>query len=548
MSAPPQTPPSTPPPPRLHGTPLALAGLLLALLLAHHPVVRSGFTAAHGDEGDARLVHLVLEHGFRHLRGDALHARFWDPPFFHPAPNTAAYTETLLGVLPLYAPWRAAGAGEDAAYLLWLFSVTAGNFLAARWLLARGFGARPLGAAAGAVLFAAGASRLNQANHPQLLAHFWAVLAVGALLRLGREGTGRREGAGWAALLVGACVAQLYAGFYWGWFLGFLLLLALLAALASRTARPLLLARLRTHGAALALCGALGLLALWPLVSHALAAVREVGLREWGDVSYMVPRFHTWFHVGGEHWVWGRTAQARGFLRLPTESEHRAGLGYLTAALAGWGLWGGRRRPAVALLLAVTLLAVGLCTTYRGGWTPWWLVFHGVPGASAVRAVARIGVWLLLPAAVGLALWVSRQQGRGRGALGALAAGLCLLEQGVSGGHFPLAEPRADVAQLAARVREARTREGCASFLYAPTRGAFPSYKYQLDAMWAAVEAGVPTVNGYSGNEPPGWELEDLRDPSGAPAAGLEAALGRWGRARGLREGDVCLLAVPARR
>src|SRR3712207_8932410 len=35
--------------------------------------------------------------------------RFWDPAFYYPAPNAAAYSEVMLGVAPFYWAWRAVG-------------------------------------------------------------------------------------------------------------------------------------------------------------------------------------------------------------------------------------------------------------------------------------------------------------------------------------------------------------------------------------------------------------------------------------------------------
>jgi hypothetical protein len=32
-----------------------------------------------------------------------------------------------------------------------------------------------------------------------------------------------------------------------------------------------------------------------------------------------------------------------------------------------------------------------------------------------------------------------------------------------------------------------------------------------LDALWASLQTKTPTLNGYSGNVPPRWPLEDLR-------------------------------------
>jgi hypothetical protein len=533
---------STPPshldgsPSRL-GFPLlwGLVGWVLALMLAHHAVLLSGLRVTQGDEGDARFVHYVLEHGFRYLRGDAAHARFWDAPMFHPATHTMAYSDPLLGVLPLYAPWRAVGMPPDTAFQFWVLTVTSLNFLSALWLLRKGFGASPGAAMVGAVLFAAGASRINQANHPQLLPQFYSVLAVGALLALARPELSRRAGAGWAALLMASCVAQLYAGFYWGWFLGFFLVLTGLVALGFSDTRATLVQGLRAHGPVLLLWGGVGALALLPLVQHSLAAVREVGLRSFREAEGMVPRFATWFHMGDASWLYGWTGRLTTFARIPLEGEHRVGVGVLTLVLAGAGLWRARERPAARLLMGGVLVAVLIATRYRGGLMPWWLVFHGFPGASAVRAVCRMGVWLLIPASVGLALFLSRQARAGKTWTAALLGSVCLLEQGVSGSTFDPAAARADVQGVAEQVGP-----GCQSFLYSPAGGSEPSWKYQLDAMWASLERGIPTLNGYSGNAPPGWALEPVVRADAPSAARLDEAVRTWSRVRGLDASDIC--------
>ncbi|RKH59693.1 hypothetical protein [Corallococcus llansteffanensis] len=522
-----------------------LVGGVLALLLAHHPVLLSGLRLMQGDEGDVRFNHYVLEHGWRFISGDAGHARFWDPPMFFPEPNVSAYSDVLLGVAPFYWVWRALGLDADVSWQAWALSMSVLNYAAAVWLLMRGFGLRAGPAVVGALLFTAGAPRVNQLNHPQLQGQFFALLAVGAVLALSRPETNRRRGVAWAALLVGAFVAQLYAGFYWGWFLFFFLLLAFGAALAFRDTRGPLLAALRRHLPALAGFGVVGLVALAPLVLHSRQAVSTVGLRSFSDVTYMVPRFWSWFYLGPDSWLYGWTNGFVRFQRLPMPWEHRLGFGLVTPVVAALGLWQARARPAVRLLLVVAVATLLLSSRFTGGYTPWWLVFHGVPGAAAIRALARIGVWLLVPAAVGVALFLQRQAQAGRGALALGLGALCLLEQGLTGPAYDRFEARADVDSVASLVK---SQAGCESFFFAPTAGTQPDWKYQLDATWASMESGVPTVNGYSGNQPRGWTLQDNRRFDAAAARRQDEALAAWMASRHLAPASVCRLQAPARR
>ncbi|GMU08582.1 hypothetical protein ASNO1_48350 [Corallococcus caeni] len=522
---------------------LVLGGGVLALLLSHHSALLSGLRLMQGDEGDVRFCNYILEHGWRFVSGDPAHARFWDPPMFHPEPNVAAYSEVLLGVAPLYWVWRGFGLGAELSWQAWALAMAALNYAAAVWLLRRGFGLRVLPAVVGAVLFTAGAPRVNQLNHPQLEAQFFALLAVGAVVALTRPETDRRRGVAWAALLVGACVAQLYAGFYWGWFLFFFLLLAFIAGLVLRDTRGPLLTALRRHLPALAGFGVVGLALLAPLILHARQAIGTVGLRTFAEVVPMVPRIWSWFYMGPDSWLYGWMDGFSRFRRLPLGWEHRLGFGFVTPVLAGLGLWQARSRPAVRLLLVMAVATVLLASRYPGGYTPWWLVFHGVPGAAAIRALARIGMWLLVPAAVGLALYLQRQWNSGRAALAVGLGALCLLEQGLTGPAYDWHEARADVEAVAARIPP-----GCATFFYAPTSGKAREWKYQLDAVWASNERGVPTVNGYSGNAPRGWRLQDNRRFNAMAAERLDRDLEDWMRSRNLAPASVCRIQVPARR
>ena len=93
-----------------------------------------------------------------------------------------------------------------------------------------------------------------------------------------------------------------------------------------------------------------------------------------------------------------------------------------------------------------------------------------------------------------------------------------------------------------------RIAPGCATFFYAPTSGEAQEWKYQLDAVWASGEHGVPTVNGYSGNYPQGWTLQDNRRFNAEASARIDRDLEDWMRSRNLAPGSVCRIEVPARR
>jgi hypothetical protein len=220
---------------------------------------------------------------------------------------------------------------------------------------------------------------------------------------------------------------------------------------------------------------------------------------------------------------------------MSMEWEQRLGVGLVTTAVVIATLYRERRRPGVRLLGLVAISIIALAVMYRGGVTPWSLVFRAVPGANAIRAVSRIGILLLLPAAVALALFVERG-GRWRVALAALA----LLEQGQRLVSYDKQATRAQMLALARQVPAS-----CPAFFYSPVGSARPNFETQLDAMWAALESGRPTVNGYSSNFPPGWDLLQHNIAAEADRARLSAALEAWAKSRGIDPASLCWLRLP---
>jgi hypothetical protein len=99
-----------------------------------------------------------------------------------------------------------------------------------------------------------------------------------------------------------------------------------------------------------------------------------------------------------------------------------------------------------------------------------------------------------------------------------------MIEQGVSTSSFDKFANRQEIAALAAKVDP--TVE---TFYYSPRDSPYPPAIANLDAMWAGLATGKPTVNGYSGHTPFDWrELEDSNVGSGRKLRILEFVLEDW--------------------
>jgi hypothetical protein len=510
--------------------------------MAFHPMILSGLARMETDPGDARHLNYMLEHGFQWLRSNPGHADFWSPPFFFPEKNTSAYSETLLGVLPFYVPWRIAGFLPDTSLQLWTLTVSLLNFGAVYLLLTRLLGQGSLGSCLGAFLFSFGSPRIAQSGHQQLLAHFFTISAIASLAALfGPEGerTARWKRTAWVALFAASLVAQFYACFYLAWMLMFALSIACVATLFIRKARRRAVALISRCWPAISVCAVISALAIAPMVRHYSQALAVVGYRSFDAAAKMLPDPQAWLDLGPRNWLYGRFWARSQFGEMPFEGEKRLGVGLVTMLTVGYGLFVERNRTGVRVLLVTSAAVIVLTTMFANGFTLWSVVFGLVPGAGAIRAVARIGLVMLLPASIGLAFAFEHlSRLLSRAVLLPLAA-FVIVEQGQTVPSYDKKGVRAEVEQVVRRVPE-----GCEAFFLVVPENQKMAWQTHLDAMWAGIAKGVPTVNGYSSNFPPRWDLLDDQIHGPGDEIRIRESLRRWLISHGHDPARTCLVST----
>jgi hypothetical protein len=189
-----------------------------------------------------------------------------------------------------------------------------------------------------------------------------------------------------------------------------------------------------------------------------------------------------------------------------------------------------RGRLAAAPVFRALLIALAALYAYRDYSTAWFALAPLLPGASALRAISRVGMMFLVLWAIGLGLFVQAMIDRRRPIVAGLVVVASMLEQGVTTPSYDRDEHRSPVAALARQI------DPRASAFYACTRNSQrPLHAHHLDAMWAGMERGVPTVNGYSGNYPRDWyNLYFCHVEDDCELYCLDTALLRWLEPRGV--------------
>lgn len=514
------------------------------LVISHHETVLHGFGFTQSDLGDTRFINHLLEHVWRWLTFDPNHKDIWSLPHFWPQADTLVWSDTLIGAAPFYVPWRLF-MEPDSAFQAFGLTCGALNFIAAYFFARRCFRFSSLTSSVVGALFAFSAIRINLTMHWQFFPQAYTVWALHALYRLVEGGLGEKLQRRWLAVFFACFSLQWWACIYLGWFLLFVATVALAVLVSQPKPRAQMWQLLRSQPYTIFLFAALCVVSMVPMAWRYLEVEKMFGGRPYNEVLSMLPTPNVWLHHPAQHWLYGFTAQWPFFSGISMEHEQRNGFGFAVTAAAFVGLylmWSDKRFRFVGVL---TLLLIALTTQFgadlqhgRGGASAWQLIWGYFPAAKAIRAVSRLGVLYMLGVAVlaGAALEQLIARFKQPGLYGAFALGaFFLLEQGQTTPAFDKAANRRDVKMIADAVGK-----DCDAFLFSPVAAVGPYWKYQLDAVWAATMSGVPTLNGYSGQSPPGWGLGETRLNSQFDEQRVAQAANEWLQQKKVADKKVC--------
>lgn len=478
---------------------LAAVGLCFYILRA-----TNWFTAVPGDLGDARFNSVILEHLFQRASGDW--PSLWSPGFFYPAPGALAFSDNHFGSGLVYVIFRALGLAREPALDAWL-TVGFGLDFVAMYLVMRRLGFSSLAASVAAFVYTFSLPALAQEPHAQLTYRFAIPLAWLALLQFVQERrlTHLARLAAWGAL-------QFYCSIYLGVFMAYLLAATAVAMLVPAFRPPAARRRPGTSAGlfdwtALLVIGASAAAVGYLLLKY-LAISRVYGFSRMPDeVLVMLPRPQSYLladAVPGYRWIGAAVSG------LEARNEHQMFFGFVPLVLALWALVTATTEAAARWrrLLGLSLAALALLVAFTLHVNGQSLYQHAMalPGISSLRAVSRVVLVMTLPVAVMAAIGVEHLQRR-RG-LRWLVSSLVVLAFSLETLAYRPSFTGFD--QWRGRMAAVEQAAGATAFkpdavLYLTGRAKEPFYMTELDGMVFAQDRRMPTLNGYSGNAPPGY-------------------------------------------
>jgi len=492
--------------------------LLVGIFFIILPGIRFGKFVP-GELGDGRLNNYLLEHFYRWITGWT--ADLWNAPFFYPWAKTLAFSGNHLGTALIYALFRLIGLDRETAFQGWYLVGYITNYAACGYVLRRlGFSA--LSSGIGAFVFSFGLPVVIKAGHSQLLYRAGVPLAV--LFFFNFKNNPQLKS---ATFLVAAITWQFYAEIYLGFFLSILIFSLAVATCIIESGsfkdrmsywpRQLKQAYKASKTIDRFLClSSIVLLAvllgelLWPYAWVSKVYKFE---RHWGEVASMLPRL-TSYLLADNSVIWSRLSSL--IKGIPMRHEHQLFVGIVPLLLSAYAVknirYAGKFRVLLSTVLLSTL-AVFLLTLYLGRNLSLYMAVFAMPGFSAIRAVTRIILILLFPLAIFISCAAEILQKKSRTNLPVksafyLAIFILLLECiFVRQFAYEKASGQARIARLRSSLPLQPPKD---PVLFDGTDKNEPFYYSELDAMLLAQELGWKTINGYSGNFPPGYRKADF--------------------------------------
>ncbi|MHB8261262.1 MAG: fascin domain-containing protein [Bacteroidia bacterium] len=362
--------------------------VLLGLGLYFMPIKIMGtdFSKVPGDFGDARFNNYILEHGYQYLTGKV--TKYWDAPFLYPYKNAIAFSDNLLGTVPIYSVFRLLGNDRETAFQFWLLTLFALNFICCLWALNKWSGNIVL-SAIGAYVFAFSIFNIGLLNHAQNFPRFIIPLVFYWMWKY----LSQKEVKYFLFMLLGT-VFQFYCGIYLGFFLVYGLMFLFISYFVIYRDWKFFL-QFKSIKAIVYHLGVLLLsyILLIILMKPYMEVSDKFGMRNFQDGFGTIPTLRSYFFTGKSSIMWGVLSDHG--IKLPSFWNHFLFVGALpwigiviVPIVLLWKHTESLQKKLIAFISLSFVLSFIFCLNING-FTLYKYIFD-LPGFSAMRAINRV--------------------------------------------------------------------------------------------------------------------------------------------------------------
>ena len=495
-----------------------------------------------GDEGDARLNNLLVEHWFRAFGGKE---KFSIVNIFYPITNTLAYTDMLLALAIPYSILRLFGMNMFLANKIVLIGFHIFGSYSLFYLLKKKFKLNNLWSLLGVIVFSYSSAYYVRIGHTQLITISLVPLLIIFMFCFFENFQNKVKRIVYGFLTITLYVLIMYTSWYTAFFTAlFMATFIVIYVCVASSNKNKVFSNVWMYikkcykeiiaYVVYAICIAI------PFFNMYIQVSRMYGKRSYSEIATMLPELIDFFNVGDNNLLIGRFIKALGLSSRTylNQGEMSVGFSLLTMGLLVAAFFYVRKKylkekykaletegsytvqskmVLVSIIYAVLVSFILLVQSNEISF--WYLVYRFVPGGSAIRAAVRYNYYLVMPVAIVIANFGQMLQNRIKKEKVNLIFGivmpLCAAAlvwvsnyntQGVYA-HWNMESENKFIEAVSAPPDDCEVMYIVDS-KYEDRKYAFHSY--QLMAWEVSYKYNLKNMNGYSGQFPKEWELDNV--------------------------------------
>lgn len=543
-----------------------LIGVLVSTVF-HYPLIISSFNYYPGDEGDSRFIAFILEHLYRWLNNKS---EFSSPTFFYPATGTLGFSDSHALHAVVFSIIRIFEESVLKSFSISIFILNTFTYFSSFCFIRYGMKLNLFPSIIGSLIFSFNSAKLNLINHAQLQPLLLIPL-ISWLMILSHDECNRNNHRLkvliYSFFAVSLYHLQLWTSFYVTWFFTIILLFGISVLLLTQSGRTYFKKFVKNNLNIIIFTCVIFVLFFLPFIDLYLPVLKNSGGRSYHEVDSMLPRLTSYLWMGNENLVWGWIPK-HNFYSLPMWPEHRIGIGLIFSCFAllsfSWALRGflkvqkGRLGlnwtvlgtfPKISarfdsskyfLLIGCLGVLVFFILSLRIDSSLWGIIYSNIPGGNSVRAVTRYVLIAYFFVGIYSALLLHQIQQKVLRSnikymflvgLSSIISILGIVEQTGFANSFD--------SIISSKWTNAVVRKidpNCDSFyLTALPNFSRPFWAIHTDAMMASHLTNIPTINGYSGNNPRNY------NPWNPKAKDIKNSVKEWKSSMNI-EGNICII------
>lgn len=476
------------------------------------------FSAVPGDLGDSRFNSVILEHLYGWVQGRW--NSLWSPIFFYPFEYVLAFSDNHFGSVAPYILLRSIGFSREQGFICWYLIGIVLNYISTYYVFRR-IGLSGFSAAAGAFVFTFSLPTiLSQEMHAQMVYRFAVPLAFLGVWNLFNE----KSHVHLRTIFIWTAI-QFYCSIYLGLFLVYFLLIFSLVQLALEKkmvhemfsmlfGKDSRINKYKTFALIIIATACIAYL----FIEYKLISSEYHLTRSRDSLSSMLPTLGS--YLIGDVSIW-TDFFGRWVVDVPARHEHQLffGLGVTITFIYGlvtifnpknifFNASQSHLRD-VGKAASYTILILFFMTLRIGDWSVYKIIAY-IPGMQSIQAITRIILIIALPFALIVAIACESLIARFQKKHFKMQWHYYLLIvffisfEALTSSHY-----RTPIDDWIARIEPLKQSLGVVDLsnktIFVTSKKGEAFYLAELDGMILGQDLGIPAINGYSGNMPPGY-------------------------------------------